>query len=707
MQPFLLPAYITLETTRALLSFAAIRSHISISPTIISFCSELLKLVFALVFLRLNLIADGRLGDVSSIKAAIAFAADTKSPWRSYWPFAVPAALYLVNNILYLIGLQLTTPAVLHVAVLAKLPVTGILHHFVLKKQRNVYAWVSLTCICAGLLVCNVPIGLFSGWFQVGESGIDAADSPAKSVMMVGPLIGLVIAVLSAVASIFTEVIIKQDIAFMVAQVWLYSYGTLFAGLTLLFWDGPINNSPPSTSEATAWVVDVYAAVIMATAATGLVVANILRKADNLVKLVGTSATIVTIIVAQVVLFPDLRAETVQVHTTLGVGIIAISTWTYNHYKSVQPKTSDNLAGLYEALSHDHAEEGEAKYVDSAIDSLGKSKDGSFELPVAQTPEMIQEGTTGDLVQKSLLKPNWKTVVIASLTVAWLTHITSLYAVHTTPALPPRYGSTDVDRFFVPRNITPAIWGTTPSPTDCIQEWVEREQVYPLTSKFIDWETTFLDSGCPVYPVPDGGLVFHVYWDGPWRPFNELPIETFLATQRLGDGHRLIYWYENGEPTLAVRRRWTTGEYGKYVEFRRFDRVAEAAGYCVESMPEYMDKEYQTALEMPKNTMSDIVRVLLLAKYGGIWLDSDSMLMKDMTSMIRSGPSVPWFGDTRHNNNLLVFGPPDSEIGDKVLEVVCKMSYNETVFHEEFPTITPTVSWTCKWLSCLLYPSTL
>lgn len=83
MPTLLLPAYITFETARALLSFAAVRSHISICPTIISLCSELLKLVFALVFLRRNLIVDSSHGDASSIKAATSFAAGTQSPWRS------------------------------------------------------------------------------------------------------------------------------------------------------------------------------------------------------------------------------------------------------------------------------------------------------------------------------------------------------------------------------------------------------------------------------------------------------------------------------------------------------------------------------------------------------------------------------------------------------------------------------------------------
>ncbi|ODQ55030.1 hypothetical protein SAICODRAFT_53593, partial [Saitoella complicata NRRL Y-17804] len=326
---FLLPAYITFETTRAILSFAAVHSQVRISSTFIAFSSELLKLVFALIFLCRFLGKTGNGVNARSLKSAILFASSDQAGWRAYGPYAVPAALYLINNLLYLLGLQLTTPSLLHVAVLAKLPFTGILHHLLVKRQRNLYAWLSLALICTGLLIFNAPIE-FLDWIR----GIG---------VFIGPIVGLVIATLSGFASIFTEVIMKQKVAFWVAQVWLYFYGTLFAGTILLFWDGRLHSfsstsTPSSDSDpSTSWAIFVNAAVILATTATGLVVANILRKADNLVKLVGSSASIVTIIAAQVALFPDLREKTIQVPTTLGAGIIAISTWTYNHHKTVQP----------------------------------------------------------------------------------------------------------------------------------------------------------------------------------------------------------------------------------------------------------------------------------------------------------------------------------------------------------------------------------
>ena len=108
---FLLPAYISFETTRAILSFAAVRSHIEVSPTLIAFGSELLKLVVATIFLRVDLVSNGGSGGISDLKSAILFASKDQASWRAYGLFAVPAVLYLINNILYLLGLQLTTPS--------------------------------------------------------------------------------------------------------------------------------------------------------------------------------------------------------------------------------------------------------------------------------------------------------------------------------------------------------------------------------------------------------------------------------------------------------------------------------------------------------------------------------------------------------------------------------------------------------------------
>lgn len=76
--------------------------------------------------------------------------------------------------------------------------------------------------------------------------------------------------------------------------------------------------------------------VLIFTAATGLVVANILRKKDNLVKLVGSSASMVSVAAVQFFVFPQLREDTLTLKTFVGGGIIVVSTWLYNRNTSLR-----------------------------------------------------------------------------------------------------------------------------------------------------------------------------------------------------------------------------------------------------------------------------------------------------------------------------------------------------------------------------------
>jgi len=106
-------------------------------------------------------------------------------------------------------------------------------------------------------------------------------------------------------------------------------------------------------------------------------------------------------------------------------------------------------------------------------------------------------------------------------------------------------------------------------------------------------------------------------------------------------------------------------------------------------MREFNDEAYQAEIELPATTRSDLVRVLLLKKYGGVWLDTDSIPMRDMTPLFRVGPFSPSLYNWMWNNNVLFFGPPNSATGNAVLETACGMPYDEKLFTAKYPDVTP------------------
>jgi hypothetical protein len=65
----------------------------------------------------------------------------------------------------------------------------------------------------------------------------------------------------------------------------------------------------------------------------GLIVAIILRTRDNILKVIRTAASLVTIRASQFVLLPELRASTFTTWKVCGGGLVTTATWwCYNHY---------------------------------------------------------------------------------------------------------------------------------------------------------------------------------------------------------------------------------------------------------------------------------------------------------------------------------------------------------------------------------------
>ncbi|KAF8859395.1 hypothetical protein BDZ45DRAFT_558780, partial [Acephala macrosclerotiorum] len=188
--------------------------------------------------------------------------------------------------------LPLTTPSLLQVCVLAKLPTTGILHHYMIKPQRNPFAWLSLLILCFGLAIFNVQ----SSSLAKRQEGQDAPPA-----WYLAPIAGLVIACLSALASISSESSTKEG-EFWESQALLYIWGIVFAVLAYPF--TPSRPVPPAGSETVSDLGQITAVLglVAITAGTGLVVAVVLRARDNILKVIGTAASLVTIAASQYLL---------------------------------------------------------------------------------------------------------------------------------------------------------------------------------------------------------------------------------------------------------------------------------------------------------------------------------------------------------------------------------------------------------------------
>ncbi|TVY39312.1 hypothetical protein LSUB1_G003621 [Lachnellula subtilissima] len=203
----LLIVYVSCETIRANYAYHAFHNFPQISASWIALLSEVLKLIIAIIFL---LRSDNGI-TISGFHMFIQTAQQGQTDFKKMFRYALPAALYLVNNLIYYTVLPKTSPSLLQVCVLAKLPTTGILHHYMIKPQRNIHAWISLLFLCIGLVVFNIP----------SKTNEHKSIAEAELAWYLAPLAGFAIACFSALASISAETSTKTG-DFWESQAYLY-----------------------------------------------------------------------------------------------------------------------------------------------------------------------------------------------------------------------------------------------------------------------------------------------------------------------------------------------------------------------------------------------------------------------------------------------------------------------------------------------------
>ncbi|TVY26165.1 CMP-sialic acid transporter [Lachnellula hyalina] len=328
----LLIVYVSCETTRANYAYHAFHNFPQISASLIALLSGVLKLAIAIIFL---LRSDNGI-TISSFHKFIQTVQQGQSDFRRMLRYAIPAALYLINNLIYYTVLPKTSPGLLQVCVLAKLPTTGILHHYMIKPQKNVHAWISLLFLCIGLVIFNVP----------SKTDEHKSIAEAGSAWYLAPLAGFAIACFSALASISAETSTKTG-DFWESQAYLYVWGIVFAIIAypLIPSSGTEPGERSQGSVLSGEGMSIIGLVVI-TSGMGLVVAVVLRARDNILKMIGTAASLVTVSASQYILFPELRSSTFTTWRVCGGGIVVISTWCYNHYSQIPwpPKDSKEFA---------------------------------------------------------------------------------------------------------------------------------------------------------------------------------------------------------------------------------------------------------------------------------------------------------------------------------------------------------------------------
>lgn len=141
--------------------------------------------------------------------------------------------------------------------------------------------------------------------------------------------------------------------------------------------------------------------------------------------------------------------------------------------------------------------------------------------------------------------------------------------------------------------------------------------------------------------VPLNHLLYHSYWRSDLMPFGDRQAATltaFLATQPL-DHSKMILW-SNGADILAANKHLASiiAEWPDHIEIRQVDMTGLTRGTELEGKLGAL-----SALNDERGWVDgDAIRLLVLYHHGGVWMDMDQVLTRDLHPLTESEFVTQW-----------------------------------------------------------------
>lgn len=258
----------------------------------VPFLAELVKLAVSYALLTRQ-----RRSDPGSVR--------TTRDIRTVALFIVPSLIYMVHNNVQFFFLKYVDPATYQILGNLKIVTTGLLLRLALRRQLSRLQWMALLLLMAGAATSQINTDCSSGTTQ------SVLHAP-----IMGYVFGVISALLSAVAAVYTEWVLKKNNDTLYWQnMLLYGFGCLFnflnlahskaasgGGLDILRGYGPIT-----------WLV------VANLAFSGLLVSWVMKFADSIVKVYATSLAMLLTTLVSITFFA------LQPTLQMGLGIVVAS----------------------------------------------------------------------------------------------------------------------------------------------------------------------------------------------------------------------------------------------------------------------------------------------------------------------------------------------------------------------------------------------
>jgi hypothetical protein len=160
----------------------------------------------------------------------------------------------------------------------------------------------------------------------------------------------------------------------------------------------------------------------------------------------------------------------------------------------------------------------------------------------------------------------------------------------------------------------------------------------------------------------DKPVNFHAFWIGDFGRKPALPIKSFFATQNT----------KHATFNLWTREDLSDNEYLKpfrdQIVFREWNPVEEAKGTTIENLP------YLNATDNRCWVDGDLFRLLVLHKYGGVYIDMDVVLLRDFGPLLDQEFMYKWGTERNMINGALMHLNKNSLLSKQLLYELSRRS---------------------------------
>lgn len=227
---------------------------------------------------------------------------------------SLPGALFTVQNNLTFVALSFMDAASFQVLSQLKILTTAVMSTLMLQTKLDKFKWISLLLLMFGVAL-----------IEIQKSGTSSTFNKNYKNQIIGQVCVVSICLISAFSNVYLEKMLKSSNV----TLWMRNIQLSFFGIIFSFLNVCINDS--KAIKENGWLQGINSLVILIiciAAVGGLVIAAVMKYADNIIKCYATAIAIVFGSLVSHFIYRDLS---LNIYFNIGVLIVIFATYLYGH----------------------------------------------------------------------------------------------------------------------------------------------------------------------------------------------------------------------------------------------------------------------------------------------------------------------------------------------------------------------------------------